>query len=84
MPDTPQLLVLTAADAPAKVTSFLLLGLLFNLNSLPVNFGYAWLAAWAARRVQVVQRTLHWLDRVAGTMFLGFGLKLAMSDNPVH
>lgn len=73
-----------APDAPDKVTTFLLLGLLFNLNSLPVNFGYAWLAAWAARRVQVVQRTLHWLDRVAGAMFLGFGLKLAMSDNPAH
>lgn len=73
-----------APDAPDKVTAFLLLGLLFNLNSLPINFGYAWLAAWAARRVQVVQRTLDWLDRVAGTMFVGFGLKLAMSDNPAH
>jgi RhtB (resistance to homoserine/threonine) family protein len=73
-----------APDAPDKVTVFLLLGLLFNLNSLPINFGYAWLAAWAARRVQLVQRTLHWLDRVAGAMFLGFGLKLAMSDNPAQ
>ena len=27
---------------------------------------------------------LHWLDRVAGTMFIGFGLELAMSDNPAH
>ena len=73
-----------APDAPDKVTAFLLLGLLFNINSLPVNFGYAWLASWAAGRVQVVQRTLHWLDRVAGTLFVGFGLKLAMSDNPAH
>lgn len=73
-----------APDTTDKVTAFLLLGLLFNLNSLPINFGYAWLAAWAANRVQVVQRTLHWLDRMAGVMFLGFGLKLAMSDNPAH
>lgn len=73
-----------APDATDKVTAFLLLGLLFNINSLPVNFGYAWLASWAAGRVQVVQRTLHWLDRVAGAMFVGFGLKLAMSDNPAH
>ena len=71
-------------DAPDKVTSFLLLGLLFNLNSLPVNFGYAWLAGWAGNRVQEVQRTLNWMDRVAGAMFLGFGLKLAMSDNSAH
>lgn len=29
-----------------KLTAFLLLGLLFALNSLPINFGYAWLAGW--------------------------------------
>lgn len=23
-----------------------------------------------------------WLDRVAGAMFIGFGVKLALSDNP--
>lgn len=65
-----------------KVAVFLLLGLLFNLNSLPINFGYAWLAGWASRRVGAVQRTMHWMDRVAGLMFIGFGLRLALSDNP--
>ncbi|WP_374409871.1 LysE family translocator [Hydrogenophaga sp.] len=65
-----------------KVTAFLLLGLLFNLNSLPINFGYAWLAGWASRRVGTVQRAMHWMDRAAGVMFIGFGLKLALSDNP--
>jgi threonine/homoserine/homoserine lactone efflux protein len=65
-----------------KVTVFLLLGLLFNLNSLPINFGYAWLAGWASRRVGAVQRAMHWMDRAAGVMFIGFGLRLAMSDNP--
>jgi threonine/homoserine/homoserine lactone efflux protein len=65
-----------------KVTAFLLLGLLFNVNSLPINFGYAWLAGWATRRVVAVQRAMHWMDRAAGVMFIGFGLRLAMSDNP--
>lgn len=65
-----------------KVMVFLLLGLLFNLNSLPINFGYAWLAGWASRRVGAVQRAMHWMDRAAGVMFIGFGLRLAMSDNP--
>ncbi|MGM9425076.1 LysE family translocator [Hydrogenophaga sp. MI9] len=65
-----------------KVTAFLLLGLLFNVNSLPINFGYAWLAGWASRRVGAVQRAMHWMDRAAGVMFIGFGLKLALSDNP--
>jgi len=65
-----------------KLTAFLLLGLLFALNSLPINFGYAWLAGWAARRVGAVQRAMRWLDRAAGLMFVGFGLSLALSDNP--
>ena len=71
-----------APGTPDKVTAFLLLGLLFNLNSLPINFGYAWLAGWASRRVGALQRAMHWMDRAAGVMFIGFGLRLAMSDNP--
>lgn len=67
-----------------KVTAFLLLGLIFNLNSLPINFGYAWLAGWASRRVGAVQRAMHWMDRAAGVMFVGFGLRLAMSENPTR
>jgi threonine/homoserine/homoserine lactone efflux protein len=69
-----------AADNKALV--FMLLGVLFNINSIPINSGWALLAAWTARRVDVVQRGLHWLDRVAGVMFIGFGLKLALTDNP--
>ena len=67
-----------------KVTTFLLLGLIFNLNSLPINFGYAWLAGWASRRVGTIQRAMHWMDRAAGVMFIGFGLRLAMSENPTR
>jgi len=71
--------------APAvdnKTLAFLLLGLLFNFNALWVNFGWALAAAWLAGRVGAVQRTMHWLDRAAGLLFIGFGLKLAFSDNP--
>ncbi|HMN92890.1 MAG TPA: LysE family translocator [Hydrogenophaga sp.] len=67
-----------------KVLVFLLLGLLFNLNSLPINFGYAWLAGWASRRVGTIQRAMHWMDRAAGAMFIGFGLRLAMTENPTR
>jgi threonine/homoserine/homoserine lactone efflux protein len=73
--------------APAmdnKPLAFLLLGLLFNFNGLWVNFGWALAAAWIARRVDVVQRDMHWLDRVAGAMFITFGLKLALTDNPAR
>jgi threonine/homoserine/homoserine lactone efflux protein len=71
--------------APAidnKPLAFLLLGLLFNFNGLWVNIGWALAAAWLASRVGAVQRGMHWLERCAGAMFLGFGLKLALSDNP--
>ena len=62
--------------------AFVLLGVLFNLNAMPVNVGWAVLAAWTARRVGVLQRGLNWLERMAGALFIGFGLKLALTDNP--
>lgn len=65
-----------------KPLAFLLLGLLFTFNGMWVNFGWALAAAWMSRRVTTVQRGMHWLDRVAGAMFLGFGVKLALTDNP--
>lgn len=65
-----------------KALAFFLLGLLFNVNAIPINLGYALLAAWAAQRMQAVQRGLLWLDRVAGALFITFGVKLALTDNP--
>lgn len=71
-----------APSVDNKPLAFLLLGLLFNFNALFVNFGWALAAAWLARRVSAVQRGLHWLDRAAGVLFLGFGLKLALTPTP--
>jgi threonine/homoserine/homoserine lactone efflux protein len=65
-----------------KSLAFLLLGLLFNFNGLWVNIGWALTAAWLSARVGVVRKGMHWLERAAGAMFLGFGLRLALSDNP--
>jgi threonine/homoserine/homoserine lactone efflux protein len=65
-----------------KPLAFLLLGLLFNFNGMWVNIGWALAAAWMARSVEAVQRSLNWLDGVAGAMFITFGLKLALTDNP--
>ena len=66
-----------------KLLAFVLLGLIFNLNSLPINFGYAWLGAWASRRLTLVQHALRWVDRAAGLLFIGFGAKLAASDSVI-
>ena len=71
--------------APAvehKPLAFLLLGLLFNFNALWVNMGWAVAAVWLARQAGGLQARMHWLDRVAGALFIAFGLKLAFTDNP--
>lgn len=68
-------------DASSPALAFAFLGVLFNLNAVPVNMGWALVAAWMARR-DAVQRGMHWLDRAAGLMFIAFGIKLALSDNP--
>jgi threonine/homoserine/homoserine lactone efflux protein len=34
--------------------------------------------------VQTVQRARLWLDRAAGVLFVGFGLRLAFTDNPAQ
>lgn len=71
-----------APNASHPALTFVWLGVLFNVNALPINVGYALLAAWATRRLGALQRAMHWLDRVAGVMFVGFGAKLALTDAP--
>ena len=71
-----------APDIENKALAFLLLGLLFNINALWVNLGWACVAAWMAQRAGVVQQHMRWLDRTAGAMFVGFGIKLALTAAP--
>lgn len=71
-----------APDAPSKALVFVQLGVLFTVNALPINFAYAALGGWASRRLGLVQRGMQGLERVAGVMFMGFGLRLALTDNP--
>ncbi len=96
-----------APDAAHPALAFAMLGVLFNLNAIPVNVGWALAAAWMARRLDAAgaQRRaapskhsplggqcstrsdqrgglFTWLDRAAGLMFIGFGIKLALTDNP--
>jgi threonine/homoserine/homoserine lactone efflux protein len=72
-----------APGAANKALAFVLLGTLFNINSVAVNSAWALAAAWMARR-DAVQRGMQWLDRVAGVLFISFGLKLALADNPTR
>ena len=70
-----------APDAEHKALAFVLLGTLFNINSIAINSGWALAAAWMARS-DFVQRGMQWLDRIAGAMFIGFGLRLALAERP--
>ena len=76
----PQFISPTAAHPSL---AFLFLGVLFIVNSLPVNMAYVLLAAWLSQRA-AVQRGLNnftlWLERVAGAVFIAFGIKLALSE----
>ena len=72
-----------APDTQHKALAFVLLGTLFNVNSIAVNSAWAAAAGWMAGRAGV-QRGMHWLDRAAGAMFVGFGLKLAFTDPPTR
>jgi threonine/homoserine/homoserine lactone efflux protein len=60
--------------------AFLFLGVLFILNSIPIGLGYVALAAWASQRATALQRGMHWLERAAGALFIGFGIKLALGE----
>jgi threonine/homoserine/homoserine lactone efflux protein len=73
-----------APDAARPSLAFLVLGLLFNFNALWVNLGWAFAAAWMARRVGAVQQGMKALERVAGAIFIGLGIKLALTDSPTH
>lgn len=68
--------------AEHQTAAFLLLGLIFNFNSLWIGLGYAALAAAVCHRFSALQSAMVWLERAAGSLFIVFGLKLALTDNP--
>ncbi|MBC5785510.1 LysE family translocator [Ramlibacter sp. USB13] len=70
-----------APETEHKAFAFLALGTVFNVNSVAINAGWALAAAWMTRH-GAVQRGMHWLDRAAGALFVAFGLRLALADNP--
>ena len=61
---------------------FLALGLIFTVNGLLVCMGWALAAAWVAGRAGTLTRITRWMDGCAGVVFITFGIKLALTDNP--
>jgi threonine/homoserine/homoserine lactone efflux protein len=65
------------AAAPSPALAFVLLGCLFNANSLLINLPVAWLAARAGRRLRASVRLARWLSGALGTFFVLLAARLA-------
>lgn len=66
--------------APSKALAFIVLGCIFNANSMLWSHGLAIFAAAAGRRLQLGGAVTRWLNRLAGAVFVGFGIRLALSS----
>jgi threonine/homoserine/homoserine lactone efflux protein len=70
------------AGAPERATAFVALGVLFTLSGTAVNVIAALAAGTLARRLAggaAGGRIGPWLQRLAGALFVGLGLRLAFS-----
>jgi threonine/homoserine/homoserine lactone efflux protein len=68
-----------AAEAPNKALAFILLGCIFNVNSMLWCHVLAVSSALASRRIQVGRSLALWVNRSIGALFVSFGLRLALS-----
>jgi RhtB (resistance to homoserine/threonine) family protein len=68
-----------APDAPNKALAFVVLGLIFNINSLLWCHALALFTALASRRLRLSARVTDRLNRGIGALFLAFGIKLALA-----
>jgi threonine/homoserine/homoserine lactone efflux protein len=68
------------ADAPNKALAFIALGTVFNVNSMLWCHFLALSTALASRRMRVSPTLARWIERGIGTMFVSFGIKLALAE----
>jgi len=66
-----------AIDAPDKALAFMLLGTLFNFDSLFVNLPVAWLAGRAGLRWRGRADAMQWMRRIVGGVFVLLAMRLA-------
>ena len=66
--------------SPTKALAFVALGCVFNLNSMIWSHALALFAAAVGRRTRLGVRSARWLNRFVGTVFVAFGVRLALGD----
>jgi threonine/homoserine/homoserine lactone efflux protein len=69
-----------AADAPHPALAFVILGFIFNFNSVFVNLGVAWLVSRAAGRLRASVRAARILQGALGAFFLALAARLAVTE----
>ncbi len=69
-----------SVDSPTKPLAFLVLGIIFTVNGTLVNMGWAWSASRISQLFNGGGKYATWIKRVAGTLFIGLGVRLAMAD----
>lgn len=69
-----------AVDAPNRMLSMLLLGVIFDVNSTLWNILMAVLSAGVVQRFPALTRFACWFKRGVGVLFIALGGKLALSE----
>lgn len=68
-----------SADAPGKALAFVILGAIFDFNGMLWCHFLAVCTALASARLKVSPVVARWLNRSAGSLLVGLGLKLALT-----
>lgn len=69
-----------ATEVPNKALAFIVLGCIFNLNSMLWCHFLAVSSVFASKRVKLSKTVARWVNRIIGTVFISFGIKLAFSE----
>jgi len=67
--------------SPTKPLAFLSLGVIFDLNGTIWNLFIAWSAARIGGRLTASRRLKAWFNRCVGAVFIGIGVRLALSHD---
>lgn len=68
-----------AADSDNTVLAFIVLGTIFDVSSLIWCVSVALFTAFASERLHVSNQAKVWLNKVVGVLFIGLGIRLAVS-----
>lgn len=67
-------------QASSKALAFIALGCIFNFNGMLWCHFLAVSSALASQRLQASRSVALWLNRLIGTVFVSFGIKLALAE----